>query len=539
MSVRVELRSGVYRDSVVLMQVSQAVAACRGVEAAIVAMATPLNIELYGRLGFDPAEVAQASPNDLLVAVRGDDEALLAAAAELERRLTPPASPEAEGFGSPPAPRTLASALRHGGSLALISVPGQHAFVEAMDAVQAGVSVMLFSDNVSIDQEIALKDEAVAHDVLVMGPDCGTAVVGGIGLGFANALRPGPVGIVAASGTGAQQVSCLLDAAEVGVTAVLGVGGRDLSAAVGGRSTLAAMQALDDHPGTEFIVILSKPPDPTVAETVRAAASRLRTPSLVALVARGEGDLTAATARILAALGRTPGTAPEWAAPYDREPRPGFVRGLFAGGTLCDEAMAIAAARLGPIASNTPLEAAWALGADLKAAGHLMIDFGDDRLTAGRAAPDDRPDSSPGTDRPGGRRPGLCGPVDGRGPRLRRQRGSGLRARPGHRRGPRDGKSERSRPGRGRLPVRLAGRSPGPRLDRQDACRRRCQRAPLQRRRRSDSGGPHRGSSLMINLDEPPDGRHRRCGAVRRRPDRADGHPPSAELGAAGARQRG
>jgi FdrA protein len=369
------------------MQVSQAVAACRGVEAAIVAMATPLNIELYGRLGFDPAEVAQASPNDLLVAVRGDDEALLAAAAELERHLTPPASPEADGFGSPPAPRTLASALRHGGSLALISVPGQHAFVEAMDAVQAGVSVMLFSDNVSIDQEIALKDEAVAHDVLVMGPDCGTAVVGGLGLGFANALRPGPVGIVAASGTGAQQVSCLLDAAEVGVTAVLGVGGRDLSAAVGGRSTLAAMQALDDHPGTEFIVILSKPPDPTVAETVRAAASRLRTPSLVALVARGEGDLTAATARILAALGRTPGTAPEWAAPYDREPRPGFVRGLFAGGTLCDEAMAIAAARLGPIASNTPLEAAWALGADLKAAGHLMIDFGDDRLTAGRAHP--------------------------------------------------------------------------------------------------------------------------------------------------------
>ena len=387
MSVRVELRHGVYRDSVVLMQVSQAVAACGGVEAAIVAMATPLNIELYERLGFDSVAVEQASPNDLLVAVRAEDEALGVAMAELDRQLAPSVSSDTQGFGSPPAPRTLSSALRHGGSLALISVPGQHAFVEAMDAVEAGVSVMLFSDNVSVDQEIVLKHAAAARDVLVMGPDCGTAVVGGLGLGFANALRPGPVGIVAASGTGAQQVTCLLDADDVGVTAVLGVGGRDLSAAVGGLSTLAAMKALDDHPATEFVVILSKPPDPEVAERVRAAAANLKTPSLVAFVARGQDDLTAATGRILSALGMTPSAPPEWASPYDREPRAGFIRGLFAGGTLCDEAMAIAAASLGPIASNTPLDPSWTLGDDLRAAGHLMIDFGDDRLTAGRPHP--------------------------------------------------------------------------------------------------------------------------------------------------------
>jgi FdrA protein len=220
-----------------------------------------------------------------------------------------------------------------------------------------------------------------------MGPDCGTAVVGGLGLGFANALRPGPVGIVAASGTGAQQVTCLLDADDVGVTAVLGVGGRDLSAAVGGLSTLAAMKALDDHPATEFVVILSKPPDPEVAERVRAAAANLKTPSLVAFVARGQDDLTAATGRILSALGMTPSAPPEWASPYDREPRAGFIRGLFAGGTLCDEAMAIAMASLGPIASNTPLDPSWTLGDDLRAPGHLMIDFGDDRLTAGRPHP--------------------------------------------------------------------------------------------------------------------------------------------------------
>ena len=387
MSTRVELRRGIYRDSVVLMQVSQAVAACRGVAAAIVAMATPLNIEIYERLGFDPAEVEGVSPNDLLVAIRAEDDALDAAAAELERQLAPAATSQTDGFGSSPAPRTLASALRHGGSLALISVPGQHAFVEAMDAIQAGVSVMLFSDNVPVEQEIVLKDEAAKHDVLVMGPDCGTAVVGGLGLGFANALRPGPVGIVAASGTGAQEVTCLLDADGVGVTAVLGVGGRDLSAAIGGRSTLAAMKALDEHPATKFVVVLSKPPDPQVAERVRAAAEQLSTPSLVAFVGMGQGDLTAATAQILVALGRAPTAPPEWSAPYERTPRSGFIRGLFSGGTLCDEAMAIAAGRLGPVASNTPLQAEWALGADLQAPGHLMIDFGDDRLTAGRPHP--------------------------------------------------------------------------------------------------------------------------------------------------------
>jgi FdrA protein len=387
MKTHVELRHGAYRDSVVLMQVSQAVAACRGVEAALVAMATPLNIEIYERLGFDSGAVETATPNDLLVAIRAEDDALDAATSQLEASLTSSGTTQTQGFGSPPEPRTIGSALRRGGSLALISVPGQHAFVEAMDAIDAGVSVMLFSDNVSVDQEIELKDAAAKHDVLVMGPDCGTAVVGGLGLGFANALRPGPVGIVAASGTGAQEVTCLLDADDVGVTAVLGVGGRDLSAAVGGRSTLAAMKALDDHPGTEFVVVLSKPPDPKVAEQVREAAKALKTPSLVAFVGRGQQDLAAATAQILKAMGRKPSTPPEWPAPYVRAPRDGYIRGLFSGGTLCDEAMAIAADTLGPIASNTPLEATWTLGADLRAPGHLMIDFGDDQLTAGRPHP--------------------------------------------------------------------------------------------------------------------------------------------------------
>jgi FdrA protein len=389
-AARVEVRPGFYRDSVTLLQTSEAIAAVAGVEAAIIAMATPLNLELYTRLGFDPAAIADATPNDLLVAIRGANEAAVdSAVGQLDARLAAAApAHRAEGFGAPVAPRTTTSALRQGGTLSLISLPGAHAFVEAMDAVQADKSVMLFSDNVPVEQEILLKDEAVRHGVLVMGPDCGTAVVGGLGLGFANALQPGPVGIVAASGTGAQQVSCLLDAAGVGVTAVLGTGGRDLSAAVGGRSTLAAMELLDKHPGTELVVVLSKPPDPKVAEQIRAAAAAMDTPSLVAFVGSGQRDLTAISADVLTALGAANDAPTEWPAPYRRAPRAGAIRGLFSGGTLCDEAMAIAADSLGvPILSNTPLEKDWTLGPDLRAPGHVMIDFGDDQLTQGRAHP--------------------------------------------------------------------------------------------------------------------------------------------------------
>lgn len=382
----VELRHGAYHDSVTLMSASQAVAACDGVSAAIVAMATELNLELYERLGFDPAQAAGATPGDLLVAVRaGDEAAVKAALAELDRQLTADAAARAQGPVEAPPPRTVGSALRGGGGLALVSVPGEHAFVEAMDAVRAGVSVLLFSDNVPVSQEIALKDEAARRGVLVMGPDAGTAMVGGLGLGFANALRPGPVGMVAASGTGAQQVSCLLDGAGVGMSAILGVGGRDLSAGVAGRSALAAMELLDADPGTEFVVVLSKPPDPDVARRLREAAARLRTPSLVAFAGRGQPSLTEVTAAILAAVGADGAAPTHW--PVPQPPTAGFIRGLFCGGTLCDEAMAIAADRLGPIASNIPLEPDWALADGLRAPGHLMIDFGDDRLTRGRPHP--------------------------------------------------------------------------------------------------------------------------------------------------------
>jgi succinyl-CoA synthetase alpha subunit len=387
-STHVEVRPGAYHDSVTLMQVSRDVTAGDGVEAAQVAMGTELNLDLLRGMGFDPPE---AGPNDLVVAVRVTDAAALPdALSRLDAALT---ASSAGGTGplagAAPEPRTLQSAVRRSPSpptLALVSVPGPHAFTEALSALRAGLSVMVFSDNVAVEAEIRLKDEAAERGLLVMGPDCGTAVVGGAGLGFANAVRPGPVGIVAASGTGAQQLMCLLDTREVGISHCLGVGGRDLSEAVGARSTRAALAMLADDPATAHIVVVSKPPHPAVAEEVETFAATLGKPVHFAFLGAGRSDLTEVAAKVVTATGGT------WQEPWswDGQPRPatsGALRGLFAGGTLCDEAMVIASAVLGPVRSNIPLRADWALDRDLHADGHVMIDFGDDALTQGRAHP--------------------------------------------------------------------------------------------------------------------------------------------------------
>ena len=248
----------------------------------------------------------------------------------------------------------------------LVSVPGASATVEAMDALDAGRDVMLFSDNVPVEQEVALKRAAAERGLLVMGPDCGTAVVGGLGLGFANATSPGPVGIVAASGTGCQQLLALLDHAGVGVTNALGVGGRDLSSTVGGPRTREALRRLDADPAVELVVLVSKPPADDVAADIREFAAALDTPVEIALLGPGQPDLTAAAERVLQRLDHA---VPEWpVSGLDHRnatstARGDLLHGLFVGGTLRDEAALIAGGE------------------------HPMVDFGADELTQGRAHP--------------------------------------------------------------------------------------------------------------------------------------------------------
>jgi FdrA protein len=366
----VEVRRGAYHDSVTLMRVSRRLAERDGVAEAMAAMATELNVEMLARMGFEVPD--DAGPSDLVVAIRADRGSLDGVRDDLDGLLRPPPETQGGDLGAAVAPRTTASAARGSDAgLVLLSVPGPNVFPEAMDALDAGRNVMIFSDNVPVAQEVALKEAAARRGLIVFGPDCGTAVICGAGLGFANAVRPGPVGMVAASGTGAQQLMCLLDAADTGVSHVLGVGGRDLSAEVSGRSALSALAALDADSATELIVVVSKPPAPRVADLIREAARRLDTPTVFALPGPDGDDLTSAAEQALAKLGKPVPRWPRWPAPAPPPECAPALRGLFAGGTLRDEAETVARNVLG-----------WE--GDIE---HRFIDLGDDAYTRGRAHP--------------------------------------------------------------------------------------------------------------------------------------------------------
>ncbi len=369
---RVEIHQGRYHDSVRLMQASKALQGVAGVTNALVAMATELNLSLLADMGFDMDTVVGVGPNDLLLAIHAEsEEAVAAAHRALEEALTPKTAPS--GGLDAPDPKTIGMAAKiNGANVALLSVPGEHAFVEAMESLQDGMHVMIFSDNVPISQEITLKQYGREHGLLVMGPDCGTTIVNGLGLGFANAVQPGPVSMVGASGTGIQEMCALLDDAGVGVRHALGTGSHDLSEDVGASSTLQALEALDADPETELIVVISKPPAAPVADTVRRVAAECATPVVITFM--GETTLEEGAGEVLDALGLPRPVYGSWKVP-DQDHRPGSVRGLFSGGTLRSEARHVAAPLLGEIGTSEESD------------GHTFIDYGDDEYTQGRAHP--------------------------------------------------------------------------------------------------------------------------------------------------------
>ncbi|MGW5686205.1 FdrA family protein [Nonomuraea sp. NPDC003754] len=371
-----------YLDSVLQLLGARAMRGADGVEWATAVMATAANLDALRQEGFDPPE---ASPYDLVLAVRaGDPEA---AFAEGERAMFGPR----ESGPAEQHPRSLAEALerRPGSTVAVVSVPGDYAALHAHKALGRGLDVLLFSDNVSVADEIALKDHAVRRGRLLMGPGAGTAVIDGVGLGFANVVRPGPVGIVAAAGTGAQEVMCLLDRAGVGVSQVVGLGGRDLTAEVGGRMAAQAVKRLDEDPSTELILLVSKPPDERVMRRVMAAA---RTTAMVTALLGVAGEtLEGGVVRALELLGRPVpsfdrrhGPTVDVAASR-RAPGRTTVRGLFSGGSLCYEAIAVLSGILGPIWSNTPIDPECRLPAP--PGSHVCLDLGEEEYTRGRPHP--------------------------------------------------------------------------------------------------------------------------------------------------------
>jgi succinyl-CoA synthetase alpha subunit len=393
--VNVVMRS-FYRDSVTLMRLSLELEAVAGVTRAAAMMGTPANRALLEQAGLLTPEGAAAGPSDLVIAVVADAPSAAEARAAAERALLAPPAPITRAAETP---RTLAGALRAlpSASLALVSVPGAYAGAEVRRALDAGLHVMLFSDNVPVEVEIELKRLALARGLFMLGPDCGTAILDGVPLGFANAVPRGRIGLAAASGTGLQEVTCAIARAGEGVSQAIGVGGRDLSDEVGGLMTLRALQALAADTDTEVVCLIGKPPGAATATRLADAVGRLGKPCVAHFAGSTRampGARVAATledcARAAVAVARG-GDVPAGdftlsAAEVDRlvmqatralsaEQR--AVRGLYAGGTLAWEARALLAARLPDVAPGV------GGGGGL----HRVVDLGADVFTVGRPHP--------------------------------------------------------------------------------------------------------------------------------------------------------
>jgi len=387
------VRHGFYADSVALMRIARALSSETGVLEASLMIGSPSNKALLAESGLLAEAARTAQADDLVIAVRARDAARAAAALEAAERLL---AGGAAVPGASEAPAQSSSALTGFGpalaalpaaNLALISVPGEFAALEARRALERGLHVMIFSDNVPLEEEVALKRRALERGLLVMGPDCGTALIGGVPLAFANAVPRGDIGLVSASGTGLQEVSCLLARAGRGVSHGIGVGGRDLSESVGGLMTLAALDALEADRATKRIVVISKPPAAAVMDKVVARAARSRKPVVLCLLGAqaqaGRNGITFARtleAAALAASGKRPTRAP---APLPA--RRGWIRGLYSGGTLCAEAQIVLMDEGHALQSNAPVPGAQRVRRG--AAGHRLIDLGADEYTRGRPHP--------------------------------------------------------------------------------------------------------------------------------------------------------
>src|ERR1700722_12799307 len=397
-----------YKDSVSLMTVSAEIMSLKGIDAASVVMASATNIDNLREAGLGPFDVR---PNDLLVAISGTDEACAEALSEADDLLTHTASTaDAETAAAQP-DTSIQMALTEDPShnFVLVSVPGDYAAAEGMKALRLGLDVMLFSDNVSVADELALKVYARDHDLMVMGPDCGTAIVNGVPLGFANVVRRGPIGVVGASGTGTQEVTVRVHQLGSGISQALVTGGHDLSETVHGISMLQGLAALDEDPATSVIILVSKPPAADVAAAVLDAARASAKPVVVIFLGADPSAITregvhgaaylaqAADMAVALAKGQDPhagdiavqGEMRRRLIDAARGMAPGqrFVRGIFSGGTFCFEAQLVHAAAGIAAFSNTPTIGNEQLTRSTISEQNTIIDMGDDEFTQGRPHP--------------------------------------------------------------------------------------------------------------------------------------------------------
>jgi FdrA protein len=394
-----EIRSGVYYDSVILMQLQRSLTELAGVQDAGVVMGTDANKELLAQSNLLAPQVEAAGADDMVIVIMAEDESSAQAALDgVDELLTARRSSD---IGEEYRPKSLESGVKMmpEAQWVLISVPGRYAAGVARQALDFNKHVFLYSDNVTLMDEIRLKNTAAEKGLLVMGPDCGTAIVNGVGLGFANSIRSGSIGLVAASGTGLQQVSSRIHQFGGGITHALGTGGRDLSENVGAVTARQGLDLLRRDPKTQVIVLISKPPSIKVADELVQASRQAGKPVVVNFIGYSTStrevdnvhfatsfDEAAELAVELSSSAPSAGLIPE----FDLErfaKGQRFLRGLFSGGTLAYESLLILSDYLPEVYSNVPLDEEYLLEDSLVSHDHTILDLGEDEFTVGRLHP--------------------------------------------------------------------------------------------------------------------------------------------------------
>ena len=404
------VRKNAYYDSVTLMLATDEVKEVEGVEEALVGMGTDTNKEFLKDLDMLTKEAEEAGPNDLLIVVKGQ-EGILEKVLKVVDDYLKGGETQTETEGDLVAP-SMESALNMmpDANMVLISIAGEYAGREAMKALEKGLHVMLFSDNVSLEEEIKLKKYAIEKGLLVMGPDCGTAIINGVALAFSNVVKRGRIGIVAASGTGSQEVSSIISNLGEGVSQLIGTGGRDVKKDVGGLMFLEGIKWLLEDDQTEVIVLVSKPPAQEVVEkavklikeggkkaVVHFINGKVDDSELVVgktledtaikavLFARGEKIEKEEYSYYEVVGGRDLAALAKEEAKKIEEGK--YIRGLYSGGTLADEAMMIFTKEVGPIWSPSPIDPQYKLENINESKEHTIVDMGEDEFTRGRPHP--------------------------------------------------------------------------------------------------------------------------------------------------------
>jgi succinyl-CoA synthetase alpha subunit len=408
MEKKVAVLKNSYYDSAFLMLTSKALRQIPGIKDAALMMATESNLAILMEMGLFEPETGTTTPNDLIIAVKGESRDVLERALKAAEELLHKRKTLIEGVREY-RPVSLDRALKMlpEANLVIISVPGVYASREARKALMRGLHVMLFSDHVSLEEEVRLKKLANQRGLLMMGPDCGTAIINGKPLCFANVVRRGNIGVAAASGSGLQELICLVHDLGGGISQAIGTGGRDLQKEVGGMMMLMGIEALASDTATEVIAVLSKPPARDVAEKILSRLRHTRKPCVAHFIGletkpasenlwfSGDLEEAAAMAVALSRGQRYEGhgismAGMEQAMEQETGRMAGtqkYLRGLYAGGTLADEAMIIFEREGFAVYSNIQTNPERILQNPHASCQHTIIDLGDDRFTMGRPHP--------------------------------------------------------------------------------------------------------------------------------------------------------